>query len=171
MLPSFLPPLDSPQPNPQPVSRPRRNPRLDLNFPLRILQLHLKPARQSRHQHRELGLRKRLPDATPRPVQEGQERVIARRASRVRLPGTKPTFGVEGAGVRAPEFPGLVHGAGAEDDSGAGGDVLAADRRGLDGLSECERDGGVQAEDFVAHGVQEGEAIEGFCRDRGRGVD
>lgn len=115
-------------------------------------------------------------------MQKRQERIIGARAStgidmlggsllasggvRGRAAG-EPAIGVEFGGVGAPELAVLVEGRDAEDDGGAFGDDLADDGGGAGGDAEGEGDGGVEAEDFEAEGVQVGDIVDDFGGDWG----
>ena len=103
-------------------------------------------------------------------MQERHERVRAVRATPVRLTRAHPPVRVEVGGLGAPDLGGHVDGQGREDDLGAFGDVLAEDGGVEGGFAEGERDGGVDAEDLAADGVEEGEALEDFVRDWNCGI-
>ena len=64
----------------------------------------------------------------------------------------------------------MIDGAGAEDDFGAFGDEVAAYGGVFGGLAEGEGHGGVEAEYFVAEGVEEGEAVKCFSCYWDRGI-
>ena len=121
-----------------------------------LLKLHLEPPNPRREQARKLRLRKPLPNTAPRPMQERQETVIAVRAAAVvrRAVGVEPALGFELESVGAPERGGGVDGPGREDDGGAFGDEVAGEGGVVGGDAHGEGDGGPEAQDLSADGVQ-----------------
>ena len=110
-------------------------------------------------------------------MQKGQERVITGTATAVRLAGSKPAIRIELSGVLAPELSAIVDGPGGEDDFGASRNELAEDGGGDGGVADGEGDRGVEAEGFVADGVEVGHVVDdvvgylGFCRGGNVGAD
>lgn len=56
----------------------------------------------------------------------------------------------------------MVDGCGGDDDCRSLRDIVPADGGILGGLAECESYWCVEAEDFIAEGVKEGETVESF---------
>ena len=142
------------------MSWPRRNPPGYLQVLPRINHLHLKPPNDRRQQAGKLALGESLPDATPGPVQKGQEGIIALGAPAVRVTRTHPPVRIEGLGVRAPELGGGVDRVGADDDIRAFGDELVENGSVVGGFTAGKGNGGVHAESFVTDGVQEGKFVQ-----------
>ena len=98
-------------------------------------------------------------------MQKGQKRIITRTSPRIRLAGRKPAIRVEFSGVGAPKRNTIVDGPGCEDYFCALGDELIADGGGDGGVADCEGDGGVEAEGFVADGVEVGHVVDDVVGD------
>lgn len=93
-------------------------------------------------------------------MQERNLRIIALRATRVRCPRLQPASREELFGVCPPEVPAAVDGPGDEEHAGSFWDGLGADVSGACGLADGEGDGGVEAEGFVADGVEDWEGFD-----------
>ena len=70
-------------------------------------------------------------------------------------------------GILAPELRAIVDGPGGEDDFGASRDELAEDGGGDGGVADGEGHGGVEAEGFVADGVEVGHVVDDVVGDLG----
>jgi hypothetical protein len=121
-----------------------------------LLKLDLEGSNPSSQQARKLSLCKLLANATPRPMQESEETVIAVRPATVvrRAVCVQPTLGLELKSVGAPEGCGGVDGPGSEDDGRTFGDEVTGERGVVGGDAHGEGHGGPEAQDFGADGVQ-----------------
>lgn len=130
-----------------------------MNLLLRILHLKRKPPHHTRNSTPQLGLRKILPNTTPRPMQKGNLREIRGRTPIIirdliaRFIRVNPSLRLKLISIFAPEDRGAVDGVGAEDDACALGNVLASHRGVADGFADCGWDCWVEAEDFLADAV------------------
>lgn len=124
-------------------------------------QLPREAADHGRQQTAHLGLGEALADAAPRPVEEGQELVVALGAAvGVGLAGCDPALGAELAGLVAPNLGRPVHLPHGQDERDALGDGLPADVGVADGLAHGDGDRGVEAQRLIHDAVEVGQGLE-----------
>lgn len=163
------PPLQHRKPRHNPITRINSRTLPNLHLLLRILQLHRKLAHRRRNQTCQFRLRKPLPNTAPGPLQESQHGIVVRRAAGVI--GTagvsiNPPVWVECARVGTPEFFVEVESVHGDHEKGVFGDWGAGDDGVATGYARSGGYGGVEAEDFVADGIEVGEGVEGCGRER-----
>lgn len=151
-------------------------PRRD-NFLIWIRQLELICTDKRRHEGSQLGACKVLSNARARSVYESHESEVRGRATRhvgFTCRGVDPAFRAELLGVGTPDGGIFVHGPGRHDDDGVRGHDVAQDRGLLGGDAHGQRDGGEDAQGFVAdaveerHGFKDGADVGVRCGEVGR---
>ena len=160
------------------LPRLRRHRPRNRNLLLRILHLEPEPPNHASKRTPQFRPRKVLANARPLTMQEGNLGEIRRRAAVVvGRPSARlwirvdPAFGQEIVARRPPEFGTPVDGVRDDDDARALGDERAGDAGVADGFADRGGDRGEEAEDLLAHAVEQGEGFEVGPRDRavGRG--